>query len=80
MTSCKNLVLVVESSLFIFAAGKTPSESENTVLQLALSITKASIHLQSINRDTDTENKHMDTKGKEELGWIGRLELTRTHY
>ena len=29
-------------------------------------------YVQSGNRDTDTENKLMDTKGEEEVGWIGR--------
>ena len=37
-------------------------------------------YLQGRNRDTDTENKHMDTKGKRGLGWKGSLELTHTHY
>ena len=37
-------------------------------------------YLQSRNRDTDVENKHMDTKGEEEVGWIGRLGLTYIHY
>ena len=33
--------------------------------------------LQGRNRDTDVENKGMDTKGEtREVGWIGRLELT----
>ena len=35
-------------------------------------------YLQS--RDTDVENKSMDTKGKREVGWIGRLGLTCIHY
>ena len=34
-------------------------------------------YLQSKNRNTNIENKYMDTKrGKKEVGWIGRLELT----
>ena len=41
--------------------------------------------LQGRNRDTDVENKHMDTKaGKWQgvggvVGWIGRLGLTCIH-
>ena len=37
-------------------------------------------YVQSGNRDTDTENKLMDTKGEGELGWIGRLGLTYIYY
>ena len=37
-------------------------------------------YLQSRNRDTDVENKRMDTKGKGGVGGIGRLELTYIHY
>ena len=38
-------------------------------------------YLQSRSRDTDVENKHMDTKGgKEGVGWTGRLGLTYIHY
>ena len=70
---------MVESSLFIFAAGKTPSESENTVLQLTLSVTKANIHLQSINRDTDIENKHMGTRGGDGISWEAGID-TCIHY
>ena len=33
-------------------------------------------YLQSRNRDTDVENKLMDTKGEERSEWIGRLGLT----
>ena len=29
------------------------------------------IYLQSRNRDTEVENKQMDTKGGSEVGWIG---------
>ena len=37
-------------------------------------------YLQSRNRDTNVENKCMDTKaGKEEVGWTGRLGLTYIH-
>ena len=37
-------------------------------------------YLQSRNRDTDLENKHMDTKmGNGELRWIRRLGLTYIH-
>ena len=33
------------------------------------------------NRDTDVENKLMDTKGRKgKVGWIGRLGLTYIHY
>ena len=39
------------------------------------------IYLQSRNRDSQVENKHMDTKREVgEVGWIGRLELTYIHY
>ena len=31
---------------------------------------------QSINRDTNVESKHMDTKGERRAGAIGRLGLT----
>ena len=37
-------------------------------------------YLQSRNRDTDIEKKHMDTKGGREVGGIGRLGLTYIHY
>ena len=37
-------------------------------------------YLQSRNRDTDTENKCMDTRGEGGVGWIGRLGLTHIHY
>ena len=37
-------------------------------------------YLQSRNRDTDVENKRMDTKGEGGVGWIGRLGLTYIHY
>ena len=37
-------------------------------------------YLQGRNRDPDAENKCMDTKGEEEVGGIGRLGLTYTHY
>ena len=37
-------------------------------------------YLQSRDRDTDIENKCMDTKGEEGVGWIGRLRLTYIHY
>ena len=37
--------------------------------------------LQSRNRDTDIENKHMNTKGgRGWVGWIGRLGLTYIYY
>ena len=36
-------------------------------------------YLQSRNRDADIENKYMDTKGEEEVGWIGRLGLLCIH-
>ena len=37
--------------------------------------------LQSRNRDTDVENKYMDTKGERGgVGGIGRLGLTNIHY
>ena len=40
--------------------------------------------LQGRNRDTDVENKRMDTKGEKQgvgvmVGWTGRLGLTYTH-
>ena len=35
-------------------------------------------YLQIRNRDTDIENKLMDTKGKGRVGWLGRLGLTYT--
>ena len=38
-------------------------------------------YLQSRNRDTDVENKCMDTKGEAGgVGGTGRLGLTHTHY
>ena len=37
-------------------------------------------YLQSRNRDTEGESKHMDTRGEGRLGWIGRLRLTYIHY
>ena len=37
-------------------------------------------YLQSRNRDTDVENKLMDTKGGRGVGWVGRLGLTYIHY
>ena len=37
-------------------------------------------YLQSRNRDTDVENKHMDFKCRKRGGWIGRLGLRYTHY
>ena len=38
-------------------------------------------YLQSRNRDTDVENRCMDTKGERgRVGWIGRLGLTHIHY
>ena len=36
-------------------------------------------YLQSRNRDTDVENKCIDTKGKGLVEWIGRLGLIHTH-
>ena len=36
-------------------------------------------YLQSSNRDTDTENKCMETKGERGVRWIGRLGLTYIH-
>ena len=36
-------------------------------------------YLQSRNRDTDVENKCMDTKGGRGVGWTGRLGLTCIH-
>ena len=38
------------------------------------------MYLQSRNRDTDVENKHMDTKGEGEMGWTVRQGLTYIHY
>ena len=35
-------------------------------------------YLQNRNRDTDIENKGMDTKGEKQLGRIGRLGLIYT--
>ena len=77
MTSCKNLALMVKSSLFIFSAGKTPSELESTGLQLTLSTTKANIHSQGRNRDADIENKCVADKRGE--GYTGRPALTCIH-
>ena len=37
-------------------------------------------YLQSRNRDTDVENKYIDTKGEGGVGGIGRLGLTHIHY
>ena len=37
-------------------------------------------YLQSRNRDTDIENKHMDTKWGKEVRLLGRLVLTSIHY
>ena len=37
-------------------------------------------YLQSRNRDTYTEIKHMDTKAGGVLGWVGRLGLTYIHF
>ena len=72
---------MVKSSLFIFSAGKTPSQLESMGLQLTLSITKTNIHLQSRNRDTDIENKRVHEEGKEDrVGRIRRLGLTYIHY
>ena len=34
------------------------------------------IYSQSRNRDTDTDNRHMDMVGKVSVGWTGRLGLT----
>ena len=31
------------------------------------------------NRNTDTENKHMDTKGERQVGWIRRWGLAYIH-
>ena len=75
MTSCKNLVLMVKSSLFIFSAGKTPPELESTGLQLTLSMTKTNIHLQSRNRDTDIENKCMADKGGGGTHWEAGIDM-----
>ena len=79
MTSCKNLVLMVKSSLFIFSAGKTPSQLESMGLQLTLSITKTNIHLQSRNRDTDIENKRMGTKRGGGINWEADVDMC-IHY
>ena len=68
---------MVKSSLFIFSAGKTPSELESTGLQLTLSTTKANIHSQGRNRDADIENKCVADKGGE--GYTGRPALTCVH-
>ena len=37
-------------------------------------------YLQGRNRDTDVENKCIDTARERRVGWIGRLELTSVHY
>ena len=37
-------------------------------------------YLQSRNRDTDVENKHMDFKCRKRGGWIGRLGLPYIHH
>ena len=37
-------------------------------------------YLQSRNRDTEVENKCMDTKGEGGVGWIGKWGLTYIHY
>ena len=37
-------------------------------------------YLQRRNRDTDVENKHMDSKREAGVGWIGRLGLTYIQY
>ena len=36
--------------------------------------------MQSRNRDTDVENKHIDTKGVRRSGMIGRFGLTYIHF
>ena len=36
-------------------------------------------YLQNRKRDTDIENKHMDTKSERGVGGIGRLELIHTY-
>ena len=36
--------------------------------------------LVSRNRDTDAENKYMDTQGEGGVGGVGKLGLTHTHY
>ena len=37
-------------------------------------------HLQSRNRDTDIENRCIDSRGGREVGWIGKTGLTCAHY
>ena len=37
-------------------------------------------HLQSRNRDTDIENRCIDSRGGKEVGWIGKTGLTCAHY
>ena len=37
-------------------------------------------YLKNRNRDTDIENKNMDTKWGNRVGWIGRLGLTYIQY
>ena len=37
-------------------------------------------YLQGRNRDTEAENKHMDTKGEMGVRWTGRLGWTHIHY
>ena len=70
---------MVKSSLFIFSAGKTPSQLESMGLQLTLSITKTNIHLQSRNRDTDIENKRMGTKRGDGINWEADVDMC-IHY
>ena len=70
---------MVKSSLFIFSAGKTPSQLESMGLQLTLYITKTNIHLQSRNRDTDIENKRMGTKRGGGINWEAGVDMC-IHY
>ena len=58
-------------------------EKTNIILMLICGIWKIwyrQSYLQSRNRDTDLENKCMDTKGEGGVGWIGRLGLTYIQY